>query len=463
MHLPDRFAALVAALAACLLWGAPVYAQPEIEIALAAAYDDYDNLELDAAILGLEASLDQIRAQGIRTPAAVETWLMYGIVRFAMTGDGASTTEPFVQALLIDPAATLHPYYATPSLNAMLDDARALLPATGGQAGPPPPPVQPPPPPVQPPPPAQPRTATMVHRAVREAVANRPIAVSIQAPPTLGAAQIRVQYRPLGAPQFYSALLYPQGDAYTWVGEIPAQATAASIQVDYFIEAIDARGFLLEAVASANQPIPIVIRRTSDSADAALGGGRTRAGGGGRTPTPGQRPHNLHIALGPGTGVGLATSPPNVYGRPNASGQQVSLNPGLASSPFHLGIQVGVPVSALVELIGYTRLQLVFLETGTQLEPLGGLKARYYPVFRDRVRFFIEGGVGGGDVSHLVYLAEQDTYDTTNEGPVHVGFGTGGVFLFSDNVGIMPQAWLMALFPRFSAHLDVTLSLYFQF
>jgi len=197
----------------------------------------------------------------------------------------------------------------------------------------------------------------MAHRAVREAVAGNPVVVGVSIPPLLAATQIRVQFRPLGETQFYAAPLLPQGDPYTFFGEIPAAATANSVQIDYFIEALDARGFLLESVGSPAQPISIMVQRASESAEDAMASS-TRRDRSQRSPGARNtdRTHRVHLALGGGTGVGLATSPPNVY-------TDFDLNPGLASSPLHLAFEVGIAVSPAVEILPFTRMQLVFLET----------------------------------------------------------------------------------------------------
>jgi hypothetical protein len=440
---------------------------PEVAVALAQAYDDYDMLDLDAARAGLEASIERIRANGIRSVTAAETFIMYGVVLYAVSGDANVTTGPFVEGLLIDSSVQVHPYYATPTLIDMIDQARALVPS-GTATTPAPPVVQtppapepvvqtPPPQPVAPPQPQQPVGPSMAHRAVREAVAGNPIIVGVSIPPALAATQIRVQFRPFGETQYYAAPLLPQGDPYTFFGEIPAAATANSVQIDYFIEALDARGFLLESVGNPAQPISVMVLRSSDSAEDAMGptSRRDRSDRPSRTQDS-DRSHRVHLALGGGTGVGLATAPPNVY-----SGYE--LNPGLASSPLQLAFEVGIAVAPAVEIVPFTRLQLVFLETGVNLEPMFGLKGRYYPINNPRTRFYLEGGAGYGEVSHLVYISQEEAYDTTNEGPVHVGAGVGGVLLVTEQFGFQPSIYLMTLFPEFSVHLDATLSLYVEF
>lgn len=452
---------LAGLLVAALLVVAPTHTRaqddPQVAVALAQAYDDYDMLDLDAARTGLEASIERIRANGLRSVPAAETFIMYGVVLFAVSGDASVTTGPFVEGLLMDSSVQVHPYYATPTLSDMLDQARAVVPAGAGT--PPPQPVAQTPPaqPVAPPQAQQPAGPSMAHRAVREAVAGNPVLVGVSIPPVLAATQIRVQFRPLGETQYYSAPLLPQGDPYTFFGEIPAAATANSVQIDYFIEALDAGGFLLESVGNPAQPISIMVQRASDSAEEAMEASSRRDRPGRSTATPNtDRTHRVHLALGGGTGVGLATAPPNVY-------SNYDLNPGLASSPLQLAFEVGIAVSPAVEIVPFTRLQLVFLETGVNLAPMFGLKGRYYAINNPRTRFYLEGGAGYGEVSHLVYISQEEAYDTTDEGPIHIGAGIGGVLLVTKQFGFQPSIYLMSLFPEFSVHLDATVSLYVEF
>ena len=97
---------LAGLLVAALLVVAPTHIRaqddPQVAVALAEAYDNYDMLDLDAARAGLEASIERIRASGIRSVPAAETFIMYSVVLFAVSGDPSVTTGPFVEGLLID-------------------------------------------------------------------------------------------------------------------------------------------------------------------------------------------------------------------------------------------------------------------------------------------------------------------------------------------------------------------------
>jgi hypothetical protein len=158
-----------------------------------------------------------------------------------------------------------------------------------------------------------------------------------------------------------------------------------------------------------------------------------------------------------GTGVGLATGAPRVYA------DEVKINPGMAATPVHVHFELGGVASRSFHLVPFLRAQLVILETGIEPQLLAGLKARYFFADRGPLRAYAEGGLGYGNVSHLVYLADKDAYDTTIEGPFHVGAGIGLLYMFNDTVGLQNQVYTMAMFDQFSFQLDYSLGLYFAF
>jgi hypothetical protein len=177
-------------------------------------------------------------------------------------------------------------------------------------------------------------------------------------------------------------------------------------------------------------------------------------------PPDGGRPAQARthsIAIGMGTGVGASTTEPNVYG------DIVGTEPGLALSPLQFGLHVGFKLSALTELVPFARIQSVILDSGISVEPMVGLKIRYYTRNDPRNRIYLEAGTGYGDVSHLLYIEEVEAQDTTNEGPLHLGGGVGGILLLTENFGLNPSLYAMILAPRFSLHADITLSLFVQF
>ncbi len=439
--------------------------EERVEMLLGDAYADYDMLQLDAAEDKLFQALDLVEEYDIRTPGAAGAYLMLGVVWAARSGEAWDAFDVFVDGLTIDPIAEIHPYYATPSLVDVLEEARLEVPEQAyvepepyvppAQERPrPQQPVAPQPPVQQPVQPVQPPVAGgqgLSHVPTTEASGGRPIElealVSLAAP----VHRVTLSYRPFGSSGFVAVDMRADGDGVTFKGDIPGHASRGVISIDYYIEAVDRAGNLLGNAGSPTQPISVFVLGTSDGPS---GRNRSRSRGGSRGA------ELFHLSLGVGSGIGLATGEPNVYY------EEVDLNAGLAPTPLHLGFELGIaPTRGAFHIVPFARIQLVFLDSGVEIEPLFGIKARYF--FRDDEKFRVygQGGLGYGRVSHLVQLTQIDegTYDTTNEGPIHVGGGVGFIYMLSNNFGLQLDTYLMAMFPDFSIQLDGQLGIYLGF
>lgn len=455
LSLGTRALALRISLAALLLVVAPqASAQPggdqRVQDLLEQAFDAYDMLQLQAAQARLQEAIDLANQAGLRSRAVADTYVMLGVVRHAISGEDGDAIDAFVQALMVDPAAEVHPYYATPTLEGLMEQARAIAPPVR-QGGPAPQAQQQPPPPQQQPPPPQ-QAPVVAHQPVRDAMANRPVLLAATVPISVPVSRVAINFRPAGAPAFFAVEMAAQPDGVSFLGEIPASATRGAVQIDYYITVQDRAGNVLGAAGTPQQPFGIMVLGGYESPER-----RGSAAWGPPDDTVSER-EVFHFSVMGGTGVGLATSEPNVYA------DEVKLNPGLAISPVIIGTELSWSPTDHFHLVPFLRLQLVILESGIEPLALGGLKARYFLVDdREGLRLYAQGGVGYGDVSHLVYLAEKDTYDTTNEGPYHVGGGGGLVYMFTRNVGFQIDLYAMTLFDRFSFHLDAQAGLYFGF
>jgi hypothetical protein len=437
--------------------GTSASAQPgadqRIESLLEQAFDAYDMLQLQAAQARLQEAIDFANQSGRRSRAVADCYVMLGVVRYAISGNDSDALDPFVQALLIDDGVEVHPYYATPTLEELLAQARNVVPRGGTPATPPP--AQTTPPPAQPPtPPAQSQAPVINHQPIRDSMANAPIRLAATVPISVPVSRVAVNFRAVGSPNYFAVDMVAQPDGVSFLGEIPASATRGATQIDYYLTVQDRAGNVLGAAGGPQQPFSIVL----------LGGyeASTRGPAAPYVGLPGlDEPTDrevAHFSLSLGSGVGLATSEPNVYA------DEVRINPGLALTPIHIGAEASWSPTDSFHLVPFLRTQLVIRTTGIDPLFLGGIKARYFLVNdREGLRLYAQGGLGYGDVSHLVYLAEKDTYDTTNEGPYHIGGGGGLVYMFTRNVGLQIDLYAMTLFDRFSFQLDGQLGLYFGF
>ncbi len=459
-----RLGAQLAVAALCALaMASPALAQGDPDAQIRAlvdgAYDDYDNLRLDEAEGRLRQATDIATRSGSASSGAAEAWLMLGVVEHATTGDAGTVLNHFVQALLIDPSASLHPYYATPTLQELLDQAREFAPAPTQQAQTPPPqqPVQqqPPPQPVQ----QAPAQPIITHAPALEAQAGMPVMLTATVPITIPVSRVVINFRRVGDPQFVGVDMVAQPDGVTFIGEIPGAATRNAVQIEYYITVQDRAGQVLGTAGNPQQPIrTVVFGGVGGDVDLGRSNSRDRDRDRSRSPRDdGGSDEVFHFGFGGGTGFGLATGDPNVYF------ETVQINPGFAVTPLHLGFELGWVPTRSLHLVPFLRTQLVILETGIEPLMLGGLKIRYFIRDEGPFRVHVGGGIGYGEVSHLVYLAAEDAYDTTNEGPFHIGAGLGLLYMFNGTVGLHNEFYTMVMFDQVSLQIDWTLGLYFAF
>ncbi len=436
-----------------------------VEILLGDAYADYDMLELDGARAKLQEAIDLSEQYAVRTPGSAGAYIMMGVVQSVITGNSSVALDYFIDGLTIDPLAEIHPFYATPSLVELMEEARSYVP---DEPLPPPGPAPPPPGPYPPTPP-RPTGQVLLHTPVVEGIAGRSLLVAAQVPAGVPAARVVVNFRPFGEPNFFAIDLGIQSDGISYVGEIPDQATRGVISVDYFLSVFDRGGNMLGSAGTPAAPYTIILLSGGDGPDARRADrdrqrrqrDRDRRDRDFDRDRANTADEIFHLSLGAGTGIGLATAEPNVYH------DDIELNPGLAPTPIHIGVEAGfAPGRGSLHVVPFLRLQLVALDTGLDPLPLFGVKARYF--FKDTLplRVYAEGGLGYGDVSHLVLLQQIEpagTYDTTNEGPFHMGAGFGLVYMFGETVGLQTDLYAMFLVDRISLHLDLTAGLYFGF
>lgn len=433
-------------------------ANPQIEAAvdtlIESAYDDYDFLELDAALTKLQEARSLAERHGLGPDQLLEIHLLTGIVAGA-GGDEARAIEAFRRALAIDAGAAIHPFYITPTLEALFEQARGL----GPWRDTPPPAPTPAPPPA--PTPAPPPTATtqISHSAPPGARAGQPLELTARIPVEAPAGRVVISFRPFGEEGFRTSDMTVQPDGVTWRGVIPPNAVQR-VQVDYYIQVFDRGGRAIAQVAGPARPNNVPVMGAPERPeDAMRDRDRDRRS---RDRGPGDEgdmsSEVFHFGLGVGTGVGLATGE-------LAVNTDVDLSPGMAPTPLHFYTEFGLsPRGSSFHVVPFLRMQLVFRDSSTEMLPLVGLKARHFVLDQRPLRFYIEGGFGYGEVSHLVLnLPPGQGPDTTREGPFHVGVGPGFVLMLGEGVGLKTGLYTMALFDQFSFQIDLNTALYFSF
>lgn len=510
-----RLSVALLALGLCCAAVTPARAQQAPPAALAAADGQviqilnaaaaaYDNFDFNASIGLLQQGVAIIRQTNLRSRAAADLYLLDGVVRYAASGAEADAVNAFVQAMLVDPNARLHPNYATPALETLLQRARGLAnpAATRPAPVPPPAPIAPPaprptpaptlvpqptpapagqlpslsamgvggytPPPIAAPAPvAAPAQGLIEHLPPREARAREPLGISARIPVTVPVAKVNLQFRTIGEPLFRAVELATQRDGVSFQGAIPGSSVVGA-GVEYYLEVLDRAGQMLATSGSPATPFRIALPATAAPTPVAratrppqtAAPSKTRGSDWGALEEDDRasgQAKDFSVAIGGGLGGGLATGKPDVV-------TDVKLGSGIALTPGHISAELGYAIAEGVDILPFARLQVVTLESGTELEPLFGAKIRKYLTDTGKLDFYIEGGLGYGNVRHFVYVADKKTYVTTSEGPFHAGGGGGLRYAFTDSVGISAGGYLMGLAgDAASVQLDLQGLLYLRF
>lgn len=406
----------IAGLVGCLCFPSSVFAQSDIDqqlqSLLSQAEDEYFGFAMEQAADTLDLAITVIESQNPGSEVAAQVYLMRGVMEFELTGDEVVVLEFFAGGLSIVEESELNPYYSTPDLEALLTTARENLVAH-----------------------VEPVEVTLTHTPATLVSAGESIVVSVGVTPENEVDRVRLNFRPYQEERFLRREMDAES-AGSYRAEISGSETHG-VQLEYYIEALDDEGDILALSGSRGTPHVVII---------VDGDGQTS-------------PERIvSMALAVGTGAGAAT------GEPLVQHARVDLNPGIAMTPLHLYVEAYYRFAEVFEVGPFFRLQTVLLEDGIELEPIIGGKFRWFFSADDNPLMYLSVGGGWGNVRHTVDLApELDFVDTTREGPGHGGVGYGLVIMFSENLGLLNDIYLMVLFDQISVQLDYNLGLFATF
>lgn len=399
----------------------------QLEEALTRAVNKYDTLQLQAAERELEDAINQAHRFNVTDPVLGRLHVMLGIVRYGLTQDENDAYDQFVSAIEVDGSADIHPDYQTPTLQAIMDRARAAVPpkGNGGNGG------------------GEPEVIgrpEMTHIPVETATFGKPIDFTAEVPQTVPLYRISLSYRRYGEREFKNVEMRPDTET-RFTARIPAEEVRTG-QIDYFIEVLDRTGKILVSSGGPTSPLNIVIFGSdgNDLPDDPPGGSE----GGGR--------QWVYIQALGGGGFGFATAPPRYF-------PELEIVPGLAPAPFHVYGELGLKVAPSVDVGVLYRFQVV------EQEPLfAGLRGRWWFDDEGDVKLYTGVNAGYGRVRHTVNLAPVvDFVDTTAEGPFFGGVNFGVAFMLASSFGLILDFHTIFLFPELSAHLDGSFGVRAQF
>mgnify|MGYP007011823060 CR=1 FL=1 len=408
IHRSRRCHSTLLALALTYGWAMVAEAAPreDAKIAFGQATDQFNNLDLDAAAVTLEAAISRAQGDGLGgDPVLAPLYALRGGIIYSATGDRAQTLAALTEAVRADYNVTLPIELRSQELQSILDEARSKVERPSSDAI-----IHAPP------------AATPGEDVFLEALVNTQVPDS---------SQVVLYYRKAGSDGEYESVYM---DVF---GNLATAKIAASkhgdADLEYFFYAFDPSQQALANKGDRERPLVLAMGGSGGGGEA--GGGGTTKGGGG-TDGGSKRPQTtsglprVFLNLGVGTGFGIARgtadftyqqytpgSSGSLYGareqacaieRWQAAGSPLAANQaefasnlanvqgagmnvlppggamslinaydptycsarhpvstGFASAPFHIAPEIGVRIGRAFVLSLYTRLQVV---TGARIE-----------------------------------------------------------------------------------------------
>jgi hypothetical protein len=392
------------------------------------AVEAYENLDIEEAGKFLRQALEVCAAEGLNNRAKARTHIHMGIVLVGGFKQRDRGIQQFKRALEIDPNIGLTKTLVNPEIQGAFDEAKKEMGAAvaAGLVAPP----RETPPPKIPEPAAEPEGGKhgIQHTPLTEARASTTISVKATIDPALAQDKVILAYRPEGAADFLARDMERSGQG-TFVARIPEPATRGAV-VSYYIEARSRGGQPLAASGSAAEPYVISLSsepsaRASADADAPVAVVSRNRRDVEETETASGE-HKYWFSLGLGSGFGWARGTPEVNPT-DKRGRKIELPGGFAPARLmHIAPEVGFFVTPNLLLSLQGRVQVITSATEVHdtscpdnRDPatMVGVcppakwalaffgKATWLLGEPGRFRPFLSAAAGGGEIRHLVKIA----------------------------------------------------------
>lgn len=223
----------------------------KIEALNLTAMEDYDIGEYEDSRKQLQKAVEIIKLSQLeRHAVTVTTYLNLGIVHAGGFKANDLAITAWKTALEINPAAMLPAHKrVTAELTALFEQAKGKpkAPNADGEVDDPSKPV-----------------TGMKHSPVDAAAEGMPIEIQVRVGKDVKAKKVVLSYRPLGAKDYQAVPMKQAAGVYTAV--IPADATAVD-QIQYFVDARNAKAKVVASRGNAATPFVIAIARTKQAAE----------------------------------------------------------------------------------------------------------------------------------------------------------------------------------------------------
>jgi hypothetical protein len=432
-----------------------------------------DKREFEKARELLKRALDLCNTAGLEQhPVAARTHVHMGVVIIEGFKNPEVGKKQFEKALAIDPNIGITKSLSTPALEEAFAEVKAEAgalgtPATGNAgAG------------TRAPAPPSKETATRTeapsssgfsYHTVSEVKQGSSIIVTVTVEESLKFRKLVLAYREQGTSDFLGREMEPVGDG-AYRAEIPASATSGS-SVAYYMEAQDDDGNPVASRGTETRPLVIAFAATAKPSTGHADATVERKAEARKKPADDEEEGDagkVFVSLLVGSGFGYVSG----TGETNAD---VPVS-GTASGALlgHVAPEVGYWWKPDVMLSLQGRFQLVTGTTelvkdgksyGTVPAALAVFaKATWLTSTSGSLRPFLSGGVGGGQIRHVVTFGNLDDCgpsggqtckDSVAAGPLLAEVGGGIFYRLTDGVELVLSSNAQVAAPKFTLNLDV--------
>lgn len=236
--------------------------------------EDYLEMKYDAAIEKLNKAVKLCGTDGCSKPLLAKLWIGVGTIQGVGLKKPAQAKESFIKALEIDGSAKLLEDYTTDDLSKIFAEAKkGAKPAGEKPAGEKPAGEKPAgeKPAGEKPGGEEPAAGgDLEYTPPDEAQVNTPLPIFIKVPGELGAAKVKLRYKPFGGTEWSSTDMKPTGGGYAAV--IPCAELTTTGKVRFYIIVMDADGVPVATAGSLKEPHVINVMSEIEGEQPALPG-----------------------------------------------------------------------------------------------------------------------------------------------------------------------------------------------
>ena len=445
-----------------------------------------DKREFEKARELLKRALDLCRTAGMENhPIAARTHVHMGVVIIQGFKNPELGKKQFAKALAIEPSITITKSISTPDLEEAFAEAKTAGggSAAAGAAGDDDDALRAPPPPARPgggeatSRTEAPASSGFSYHTVSEVRQGSSIVVTVTVEESLKFRKLVLAYREPGTSEFLGREMEPVGDG-AYRAEIPASATTGA-SVAYYMEAQDDEGNPVASRGTETRPLVIAFAATakpsSGHADATVErkAEKTRKrdedeeeDGAGK----------IYVGLLVGSGIGYTSG----KGEVNADVPVSGTASGALLGHFAPEIGYWLKSDLMVSLQG--RFQWVTGTTelnknGHNYDPVPAAlavfaKASWFANPTGSWRPFVSGGVGGGQIRHVVTFGnltdcgasgDQKCVDSVVAGPLLAEVGGGIFYKLGSSAALVLSSNAEVAAPKFTLNLDFNAGVGFAF